>query len=293
MAPEVYNNQPYGFAVDIYSLGIVLYWMLNDRRTPFLPLPPKVPTAMEEEEAIRRRLSGEDLPYPKNGSEALKKIVCKACAADPEKRYKSADEMLADLELAAAGKDVVTEAKTAEKPAQDEDIYDATTRVSATAEDGAAKAPEKKAVSEKKSEKAPADGKKKSPKLIIIAIIAAVVIIAGVAAAILLSGGGDDGDDGGDVITEQSTAGEKPDYPSERQMMSAVKEMLEDNGIDGMVTEIRVTQAEENEKYSTYTAKCSVTVKDGSDKTKYKAVLVYDLRDDEWVISSDLSRIED
>ncbi|WP_418490546.1 serine/threonine-protein kinase [Frisingicoccus sp.] len=49
MAPEVYNNQPYGPAVDIYSLGMVLYWMLNDRRTPFLPLPPAVPTATQDE----------------------------------------------------------------------------------------------------------------------------------------------------------------------------------------------------------------------------------------------------
>ena len=35
MAPEVYNNQPYGSAADIYSLGLVLYWMLNEHRLPF------------------------------------------------------------------------------------------------------------------------------------------------------------------------------------------------------------------------------------------------------------------
>ena len=41
MAPEVYNNQPYGAGADIYSLGLVLYWLLNERRMPFLPLPPE------------------------------------------------------------------------------------------------------------------------------------------------------------------------------------------------------------------------------------------------------------
>ena len=40
MAPEVYNNRPYGTSADLYSLGMVLYWLLNERRAPFLPLPP-------------------------------------------------------------------------------------------------------------------------------------------------------------------------------------------------------------------------------------------------------------
>ena len=75
MAPEVYNNQPYGMAADIYSLGLVLYWMLNERRMPFLPLPPeKINTSMEEQARLRR-FRGESLPAPAHGSENLKKIV--------------------------------------------------------------------------------------------------------------------------------------------------------------------------------------------------------------------------
>ena len=97
MAPEVYNNQPYGTAADIYSLGLVLYWMLNERRTPFLPLPPAVPTTGMEDEARRRRFSGEKLPAPAAGSDGLKAIVLKACAYDPKERYASAADMLADL----------------------------------------------------------------------------------------------------------------------------------------------------------------------------------------------------
>lgn len=98
MAPEVYNNQPYGSAADVYSLGIVLYWLLNDRRTPFLPLPPKVPTATEEDSARNRRFTGEPLPSPIHGSRELKQIVLKACAFDPKERYGSASEMKSDLE---------------------------------------------------------------------------------------------------------------------------------------------------------------------------------------------------
>ena len=97
MAPEVYNNQPYGAAADIYSLGLVMYWLLNEHRLPFLPMPPKVPTSTENEQARLRRFRGEPIPAPKNGSEALKRIVLKACAYDPSDRYHTADEMLADL----------------------------------------------------------------------------------------------------------------------------------------------------------------------------------------------------
>lgn len=65
MAPEVYNNQPYGAAADIYSLGLVLYWLLNEHRLPFLPMPPKVPTSTENEQARLRRFRGEPIPAPK------------------------------------------------------------------------------------------------------------------------------------------------------------------------------------------------------------------------------------
>lgn len=98
MAPEVYNNHPYGAQADIYSLGLVLYWMLNERRMPFLPLPPAKLTAGMDEKARLRRLSGEELPPPAHGSDALKRIVLKACAYDPARRYANAGEMLRDLE---------------------------------------------------------------------------------------------------------------------------------------------------------------------------------------------------
>ena len=98
MAPEVYNNRPYGAGADIYSLGLVLYWLLNKRRMPFLPLPPEKLRAGMEEAARLRRFQGEELPPPVDGSEELKRIVLKACAYDPKDRYQSAEEMLHDLE---------------------------------------------------------------------------------------------------------------------------------------------------------------------------------------------------
>ena len=93
MAPEVYNNQPYGTTADIYSLGLVLYWLLNEKRMPFLPLPPEKLRVGMEEEARNRRLSGEKLPEPAHGSDKLKQVVLKACAYDPKDRYQTAAEM--------------------------------------------------------------------------------------------------------------------------------------------------------------------------------------------------------
>lgn len=96
MAPEVFNGERYGAAADVYSLGMVLYWLLNERRGPFV----SVNTAAEKNQALRRRMSGEALPAPVNGSAELKGIVLKCCAFDPKERYRSAEELLRDLENA-------------------------------------------------------------------------------------------------------------------------------------------------------------------------------------------------
>ena len=93
MAPEVYYYKPYSSSADIYSLGLVLYWLLNDRRMPFLPLPPAKLTVSMEDSARERRLSGEQIPAPAHGSSELKRIVLKACAHEPKDRFKTANEM--------------------------------------------------------------------------------------------------------------------------------------------------------------------------------------------------------
>ena len=98
MAPEVANLQQYGTEVDIYSLGLVLYWMMNNNTLPFLPPPPTISSAEQRQEAITRRLDGEPLPSPRNGSEYLKRVVLKACSYNPEDRFRSAREFGAALQ---------------------------------------------------------------------------------------------------------------------------------------------------------------------------------------------------
>lgn len=98
MAPEVAAGDTYGYTADIYSLGMVLYWLLNEYRGPFLPYSPTPLTSKDYEEARYRRFKGDKLPCPKNGSPALHMVVLKACAFKPEKRYQSARELMEALQ---------------------------------------------------------------------------------------------------------------------------------------------------------------------------------------------------
>ena len=98
MAPEVYIGKKYGFSVDTYSLGLVLYRMLNKNRGPFLPQPPEAITYDNREQALARRMSGEPLPRPFYGEGRLGEIVLKACAFDPKDRYSSPQQLRQELE---------------------------------------------------------------------------------------------------------------------------------------------------------------------------------------------------
>ena len=103
MAPEVLHIEKYGKEVDIYSLGIVMYWLLNNRRMPFIGADEKV-TLVNANQAAIRRYKGEKIPAPKNGSDELKKIVLKACEYKPKDRYLTAQEMYDALEKLGSGK---------------------------------------------------------------------------------------------------------------------------------------------------------------------------------------------
>lgn len=119
MAPEVYWGHAYGPSVDLYSLGMVMYRYLNDGRMPFLPQSPQPIQAGDRENAVIKRVSGNELPPPQHGSEELKNIVLKACAYERADRYADADEMLSDLEALATGESdklgAITKPKSAAK----------------------------------------------------------------------------------------------------------------------------------------------------------------------------------
>lgn len=104
MAPEVKNGQTsYDHRVDIYSLGLVMYELLNAQCPPFVEGQGKAVTLEQEEMSIRRRLAGDPLPEPVQAPADLANIILRACSYDAEDRYESAAEMLQELEQADTG----------------------------------------------------------------------------------------------------------------------------------------------------------------------------------------------
>ena len=94
MAPEVYKGEAYNEEVDIYSLGLVMYRLLNGNRLPFEP---KERTSQSIREAFRRRMMGEEFPDPVMGGKEIGDVLRKACHIDPRRRYQSAAEFKAAL----------------------------------------------------------------------------------------------------------------------------------------------------------------------------------------------------
>lgn len=104
MAPEVVNSSSYDQRVDTYSLGLVLYRLLNNNRLPFVE--GERMTASGRRTAVERRICGEELPPPCNASPALASVILRACAFYPEARFRTATEMKVALVNALNGEPV-------------------------------------------------------------------------------------------------------------------------------------------------------------------------------------------
>jgi len=89
MAPEIELSKGYDATVDIYSLGLVLYKLLNNNRLPFLDPYTQLLAYQDRRTAIGRRLSGEALPPPVEASPELAQIILTACAFDPAMRFQT------------------------------------------------------------------------------------------------------------------------------------------------------------------------------------------------------------
>lgn len=98
MAPEIYRGEHYGKTVDLYSLGLVLYRLLNDNRLPFMPQYPAPLRFQDRENAQAMRLSGAPIPAPAHADPTLANVIAKACAYNAGDRFATATDMRLALE---------------------------------------------------------------------------------------------------------------------------------------------------------------------------------------------------
>ena len=100
LAPEVYiGKEGYTKSVDLYSLGIVLYRMLNHGRNPFLPRFPQQYFSQDEDKAFEERMSGKTPAIPDLGGEKIGQVLIKALSKSSE-RFDTANEFIMALEKA-------------------------------------------------------------------------------------------------------------------------------------------------------------------------------------------------
>jgi serine/threonine-protein kinase len=104
MAPEIYRGERYDRRADLYSLGIVLYKLRNHNRLPFLSLDKQLITYRDKENALTKRMDGEELPPPVEAGNIFAQVILKACAFNCNERFSSAKEMCKALEDVREGK---------------------------------------------------------------------------------------------------------------------------------------------------------------------------------------------
>ena len=92
VAPEIYFGKNYDHRADIYSLGIVLYFYLNQKRLPFLSQYSQQSTYKEQQEALEKRISGEEITFFNNAPACVEQVIQKAVAILPEERYDTIEE---------------------------------------------------------------------------------------------------------------------------------------------------------------------------------------------------------
>ncbi len=98
MAPEVKKGEPHGHQSDIYSLGIMLYMLLNKNRFPFYPPYPEEITHDSINNALIKIYSYEKMSAPCDADKKLSDIILKACKYNRKDRFANATEMRNALE---------------------------------------------------------------------------------------------------------------------------------------------------------------------------------------------------
>ena len=112
-APEVAEGRNPDLTTDIYSVGLIMYCLANNKALPFEG------GLTTKSEAVKMRTDGTAITAPKNGNEKLKSIIVIAIQPKNENRWKNAVNMKNAL-LASCGKLTAEPEKTQEKQEEKE-----------------------------------------------------------------------------------------------------------------------------------------------------------------------------
>ena len=113
-APEVMRFEKGRVTADIYSLGLVMYELLNQGKLPFMPPASQKLRPNDRALALARRVRGEQIEPIEGVSDQINDIVLKACSFDPKDRFASAKEMKERLTQTAAKREPAAENKPQE-----------------------------------------------------------------------------------------------------------------------------------------------------------------------------------
>ncbi len=90
MAPEIYRGENANITADIYSLGMVMYRMLNNGRAPFVDPNAQAISSREIETSNYRRFKGEPFNAPVScGNKSLSEIILRACQFQSSARWQN------------------------------------------------------------------------------------------------------------------------------------------------------------------------------------------------------------
>ncbi len=206
IAPEVEKGMDYDKRADLYSLGLVLYRLMNRNCLPFLNAA-QLMNPNERMAAVKRRLDGEPLPTPSDASSGMAKVIRTACEYEPGKRYASASEMRKAL-MGVTGVTVNLKKESAggeDTKSKPKGGLDETVSV-------------RRASPEQPEKEVGTFGAKEKPgrtKFIAIALAAVVVVGAAAFAGTRLAGGGSDTDDSQEAVSGDDSRKMETDEPVE------------------------------------------------------------------------------
>ena len=97
MAPEMYRGEDYDSGRYLFAWNCIV--PIKKSQSPsIIDLEKQLITYRDKENALTRRMSGEELPAPAEAADGLAKVILKACAYRRENRYQTPEEFREALE---------------------------------------------------------------------------------------------------------------------------------------------------------------------------------------------------